>query len=460
MASFNAVVLPQPDGPTSATVSPVATESEKPSRTGRPGTKALRTSTYSRAGGVKRLESAHGRILRRGHHRRRPRRLDRRDAPRARRPPRPRPRAREVPALPRRRVAAALLAADLRPARRPRQDPRGRLPGKVRRVLLERGQRHARGRSSSPRRGTRAIRWPTRSSAPSSTTSCCGTPRPAAPRSARRPPSRTCSSRAAARSACACAAPGAGPEEIRAKVVVDASGQGAVLSRKLGLRRFDPKLKRAALFAHYEGIRWPEGSRPGDILLPIDDGVWYWIIPFSDGTCSVGGVFDPAVVRFAEGASVEARYDEMLARSPRMQQLLAGARRISEDPRHLRLLGDLRAPRRRRLGARRRRRGVPRSRVLDRRLPRAGDGRARRADDRPRARAPRPRGRPGLRELRARVQPDVGPLPPLRVQLLRPGLLRGLLHARRPPSASAPPSSRRWPAASSACRPRCGSGRS
>ncbi len=122
---------------------------------------------------------------------------------------------------------------------------------------------------------------------------------------------------------------GAAPEEIRAKVVVDASGQGAVLSRKLGLRHFDPKLKRNALFAHYQGIQWPEGSRKGDILLPIDDGVWFWIIPFSDGTCSVGGVFDPAVVRFAEGASVEARYEQMLARSSRMGQLLAGSRRTS-----------------------------------------------------------------------------------------------------------------------------------
>ncbi|HWZ86672.1 MAG TPA: NAD(P)/FAD-dependent oxidoreductase [Thermoanaerobaculia bacterium] len=119
-------------------------------------------------------------------------------------------------------------------------------------------------------------------------------------------------------------------EEIRARVVVDASGQGAVLSRKLGLRRFDPKLKRAALFAHYEGIRWPEGSTPGDILLPIDKGIWYWIIPFSDGTCSVGGVFDAAVVRFAEGAALEARYDAMLARSGRMGTLLAGARRMSK----------------------------------------------------------------------------------------------------------------------------------
>ena len=118
-------------------------------------------------------------------------------------------------------------------------------------------------------------------------------------------------------------------EEIRARTVVDASGQGAMLSRKLGLRRFDPKLKRAALFAHYKDLVWPAGSHPGDILLPIDQGVWYWIIPFSDGTCSVGGVFDPSEVRFPDGASPEARYDALLGRSPRVMRLLEGARRIS-----------------------------------------------------------------------------------------------------------------------------------
>ena len=122
----------------------------------------------------------------------------------------------------------------------------------------------------------------------------------------------------------------AAAEEIRARVVVDASGQGAVLSRKLELRRFDPKLKRAAMFAHYEGIRWPADSRPGDILLPIDRGVWYWIIPFSDGTCSVGGVYDPAAVRFADGSGLEGRYDSMLERSPRVIQILEGSRRVSK----------------------------------------------------------------------------------------------------------------------------------
>jgi flavin-dependent dehydrogenase len=122
----------------------------------------------------------------------------------------------------------------------------------------------------------------------------------------------------------------AAAEEIRAKVVVDASGQGAVLSRKLGLRRFDPKLKRAAMFAHYEDVRWPADTQAGDILLPIDKGVWYWIIPFSDGTCSVGGVFDPAALRFEEGSGLESRYESMIDRSARVRRILEGSRRVSK----------------------------------------------------------------------------------------------------------------------------------
>jgi flavin-dependent dehydrogenase len=123
--------------------------------------------------------------------------------------------------------------------------------------------------------------------------------------------------------------PGGATAEHFARVVVDASGQEALLPRQLGTRRFDSRLKRAALFAHYRGVRWPDENRPGDILLPIDRGVWYWIIPFSDGTCSVGAVFDPAAVRFPDSASVEARFDELIARSERMPRLLEGACRGS-----------------------------------------------------------------------------------------------------------------------------------
>jgi len=120
------------------------------------------------------------------------------------------------------------------------------------------------------------------------------------------------------------------PEEIRAKVVVDATGQDAFLSRKLGTRSFDKKLKRAGFFAHYENVPRPEGKQAGDILLPVEDEIWYWIIPFSDGSSSVGAVFDPKRFQPREGESLEARFDRLVAKSARMRSLMGEGRRTSK----------------------------------------------------------------------------------------------------------------------------------
>ena len=122
---------------------------------------------------------------------------------------------------------------------------------------------------------------------------------------------------------------GAG-EEVRAKVIVDASGQTALLSRKLGTRKFDAKLKRAAVFAHYEGVPRPAGKQAGDILLPVAEGVWFWIIPFSDGTASVGAVFDPAIAGGVDGEALEQRFERLIARNAKMMELLTGGRRTSK----------------------------------------------------------------------------------------------------------------------------------
>src|SRR5262249_688731 len=117
-------------------------------------------------------------------------------------------------------------------------------------------------------------------------------------------------------------------EEIRARVVVDASGQDAFISRRLGTRKFDRKLKRAALFAHYDSVPRPPGRQAGDILLPTDQEVWYWIIPFSDGTSSVGAVFEPDLVR--ERGGMEQRFEWVIARSKRMRELMRGGHRTSK----------------------------------------------------------------------------------------------------------------------------------
>jgi hypothetical protein len=84
------------------------------------------------------------------------------------------------------------------------------------------------------------------------------------------------------------------------------------------------------LFAHYEGVRGRPASRRGDILLPVAEGVWYWIIPFSDGTASVGAVFDPAIAGGAEGETLEQRFDRLIVRNAKMIELLSGGRRTSK----------------------------------------------------------------------------------------------------------------------------------
>lgn len=121
-----------------------------------------------------------------------------------------------------------------------------------------------------------------------------------------------------------------GAEEIRAKVVVDATGPAAFLATRLGSRRPDARLKKAALYAHFTGVFRGEGERAGDILLPFLPDVWYWVIPFADGSASVGAVFAPEVAAALSGKTNVERFEDLLARSAKMREYLAGATRTTD----------------------------------------------------------------------------------------------------------------------------------
>jgi flavin-dependent dehydrogenase len=125
------------------------------------------------------------------------------------------------------------------------------------------------------------------------------------------------------------AGPG-GTEEIAANVVVDATGQAAFLASRLKIRRQDTNLRKAALYAHYSGVWRGEGDRAGDILLPFLPDVWYWLIPFADGSTSVGAVFAPSVLATLSGKTNLERFEELLARSPKVQEYMARAERTSD----------------------------------------------------------------------------------------------------------------------------------
>src|SRR6185503_18786417 len=83
--------------------------------------------------------------------------------------------------------------------------------------------------------------------------------------------------------------------KLKAKVIIDATGTSTMLSKKLNLKRSDPKLKKASLFSHYKGaFRDPDPRDVGATLVlstPNQDG-WFWYIPLPDDIVSVGVVGD------------------------------------------------------------------------------------------------------------------------------------------------------------------------
>lgn len=117
--------------------------------------------------------------------------------------------------------------------------------------------------------------------------------------------------------------------EVGAAVVFDATGRDALLSRRLGGRTRDPKLDRSSAFAHYDSFARAEGPEGGDIVIVTTPDGWWWLIPFADGSVSVGMVAPSSRFRDRKG-SVEELFREALAATPEVASLLSGSRRTTE----------------------------------------------------------------------------------------------------------------------------------
>ncbi len=78
---------------------------------------------------------------------------------------------------------------------------------------------------------------------------------------------------------------------VRARVVVDASGQSTLIISRLGLREWDPKLKKAAIWTYWKDAPRDCGRDEGaTVVIQVKEKKgWFWYIPLSDVT-SVGVV--------------------------------------------------------------------------------------------------------------------------------------------------------------------------
>lgn len=86
------------------------------------------------------------------------------------------------------------------------------------------------------------------------------------------------------------------PLRWNAKFVVDASGRDTFLSGQLGGKYRNPEHNSAAIFGHFTGVRRHAGADEGNISIVWFDHGWWWIIPFKDGTTSVGAVCWPSYI--------------------------------------------------------------------------------------------------------------------------------------------------------------------
>jgi flavin-dependent dehydrogenase len=117
---------------------------------------------------------------------------------------------------------------------------------------------------------------------------------------------------------------GGGTEEVRAKAVVDASGQSTMLQNRFKLRLWDPVLNKGAIWTYWRGAYRDVGRDEGATVViqtPNKQG-WWWYIPQHDDTISVG-VVAPFDYLFKNRGSHEQVYKEEMEACPEITKRLA-----------------------------------------------------------------------------------------------------------------------------------------
>ena len=120
--------------------------------------------------------------------------------------------------------------------------------------------------------------------------------------------------------------------EIRSTVVVDAAGQSCLIQDRLGLREWDPVLKKAAIWTYWKGAKRDAGRDEGATLVMQTKGKigWFWFIPLQDDIVSVGVVapFD-YLFKGRDSKELETIYFEEVDRCLGLQPRIANAGRVA-----------------------------------------------------------------------------------------------------------------------------------
>ncbi len=117
---------------------------------------------------------------------------------------------------------------------------------------------------------------------------------------------------------------------VQAKVVVDASGQSALLMNRMKLRVWDPLLNKGAIWAYWRGGCRGAGKDEGATVVAqtSNKSGWFWYIPLHDDLVSAG-VVGPFEYLFKDRTSHEQTYLEELDHCQAVKEWLAPAKRAT-----------------------------------------------------------------------------------------------------------------------------------
>ncbi len=120
-------------------------------------------------------------------------------------------------------------------------------------------------------------------------------------------------------------------QQVNSKVVVDGTGQQSVIANQLGLRVPIPELRKAAIWAYFEGAQRVAGQHGGATLILHTESrdAWFWYIPLSNGITSVGLVGDNDFILKSRPSPADA-YCEELGNCPALARRLQDAKMRGE----------------------------------------------------------------------------------------------------------------------------------
>jgi len=122
-------------------------------------------------------------------------------------------------------------------------------------------------------------------------------------------------------------------EKFFAKVIVDATGQSAMLSNKFRWRVRDPKLKKAVLYSYFKGAhREPDLNGGATLVLRTQPGSggWFWYIPLENDITSVGIVADPEYLVKDRGQDLAKIFQEEIDKCEPCRKRVAEGTRVDK----------------------------------------------------------------------------------------------------------------------------------